>query len=127
MTTLIIQGPTYFSPGDEDAFFRWLKSIPNVATVVGEGYDLLITLHHRNMPEDDLRELIGLFTRYQLDMTLLAQFASDENTSWLQDPTKNWYQPIFLGRPRHPREGWEEASENLMDEDINAIDDPWAQ
>jgi hypothetical protein len=68
---LIFRGPTYYSPGDEKAFFDWLLSIPSVKAVGGKLWDLSITLK-RQPSNADLRELLALLFRYRMDMKPLA-------------------------------------------------------
>lgn len=63
--TLVVQGPTYYSPGDEKAFFDWLHSIPCVAGVRGQIRDLHITIKGNPSP-DDIGELRALLGRYKM-------------------------------------------------------------
>jgi hypothetical protein len=44
----------------------------------------------------DLREMIGLFHRYQIDKRQLAQFVSAENVTWFRDDKgAYWHQDVF--------------------------------
>ena len=88
---LVATGVRYLSQGDETAFFEWLRGIKCVQDVRGEGRSLLIKLS--NPPTDeDLRELIGLFYRYDIDMRQLAEFAERE---WVRNPDAFWHQRLF--------------------------------
>jgi hypothetical protein len=92
---VVIRGPTrFFSTGDEDSFFHWLRSIAAVKNVVGCRTDLEITLVD---PVDDcsLRELIGLTTRYGLEMAWLRQLRNDGNKSWFDNENTFWYESVF--------------------------------
>ena len=66
-----VQGPRYWSPGDEDVFFHWLNSIKAVRSWRLVGSRLELTLGRRKLSERDLRELYALFRRYQIDLELL--------------------------------------------------------
>jgi hypothetical protein len=91
---LIVRGPTYFSAGDESAFFAWLSSIPCVADITGQSRDLHIRL--RRMPSNaDLRELVALLYRYKMDMRPLAAMKTPRNTKWFADPKAYWHAKLF--------------------------------
>ncbi len=91
---IIIQEPApFFSDGDEDCFFQWLKSIAAVKEFVGCSSGLEITLVD---PDDaGLRELVGLMTRYGLDMKWLRNLRTVQNGSWFADDKKCWYRSVF--------------------------------
>jgi hypothetical protein len=94
-TVLVATAVRYLSAGDETCFFEWLKRISCVADVRGEGLDLLISL--RTPPrDDDLRELIALFFRYDVDMRQLARFATP---AWATDPSAYWHKRVFATQP----------------------------
>jgi hypothetical protein len=92
---LIVGGPSYFSMGDEHAFFHWLQSIPCVESVIGRSTDLCIRLR-RPPSRADLRELIAVLYRYQMDMKPLAALRTARNSSWFaENPEVYWHAPIF--------------------------------
>ena len=62
-----VQGPTYFSQNDETAMFEWLGRMAVLRDVTGEGHDLIIRLK-RAPTDNQLRDLLALFFRYQMDM-----------------------------------------------------------
>ena len=78
-STLIASPLTFYSRKDEDAFFAWLKSIEYVLNVVGKGRELIIELKSSTIPDNDLRDLLAIFNRYDFDMKQLQQFLTDEN------------------------------------------------
>lgn len=96
---LVVVGPTYYSVGDENAFFTWLQSIPCIEGVGGRGRDLHIRL--KRLPgKNDLRELIALLYRYKMDMRPLAILKTARNAKWFaEDTVAYWHAPIF-GKPR---------------------------
>jgi hypothetical protein len=65
---------SYNSPGDETAFFTWLKSIPGVVRVDGRGRELLIHLRMQKLSKTALREFVALYRRYVGDLGELAPF-----------------------------------------------------
>jgi len=94
--TLVVTGPTFFSPGDEGIFFDWLSRIGCIETVRGERHLLYVLLKPRPVPDLDLRELIAIFHRYRIDKSPLKQFLSAENAGWFRDDSHSyWYADIF--------------------------------
>jgi hypothetical protein len=92
--TLLATNVTYYSTLDEDAFFGWLDRVGCVAGYEGKGVDLAITL--KRAPDDDeLRELIGLFHRYGVDMRPLAVFSAAPGRDWFTAPQMFWHRKIF--------------------------------
>jgi len=89
-----VQGPVYFSQNDETAMFEWLDRIPVIDDVAGEGRNLVFRL--KRAPNDDqLRDLLALFYRYQMDMTPLAALRTPENESWFLDQGSYWFDSVF--------------------------------
>jgi hypothetical protein len=64
---LVVRAPMFHSPGDETAFFTWLKRIRAVADVRSRGHDLHIGLRPGTISLDELREFRALFHRYGMD------------------------------------------------------------
>ena len=93
---LVATSVTYFSEGDEAAFFDWLDRIGCVGTVWGAGHDLFIPLARPSNLE--LRELLALFHRYNVDMRQLARFANDRR-KWFSDPIAYWRAAVFGSPP----------------------------
>jgi len=96
MATIIWQAPMrYFSAGDEAAFLSWLQSISGVVSVKGYGRELHIRLRSKKLSVQSLREFLALYQRYQGNMSELAQFANQANSSWFADPNAYWYSQVF--------------------------------
>lgn len=96
--TLVVNGPTYFSSGDEGVFFGWLNRISCVERVRGKADALHVLLKPAPVSEADLRELISLFHRYRLNTSALAQLLTTENASWFRDDhTAYWHDGVFGG------------------------------
>ncbi|WP_156386036.1 hypothetical protein [Devosia sp. Root685] len=91
---ITVQGPVYFSQNDETAMFEWLGRIGVVSDVTGEGHNLTICL--RRAPTDDqLRDLLALFHRYQMNMRPLAALRTAKNESWFSDRSNYWFGSVF--------------------------------
>lgn len=76
---------SYYSQGDEAAFFSWLKSIPEVSSATGIGPKLHIEFPDNAVSDASLRELIAIYSRYCGNKKELAQFVTTENESWFKN------------------------------------------
>jgi hypothetical protein len=95
-------GP-YYSPGDERAFFEWAERISCVKKIEGCGEVLRLHVASRRIAARCLRELIGLFERYGVEMSQLAQFESPANRAWFRAPAAYWHDAVFGAASRHVR------------------------
>lgn len=92
---ITIKEPSWFyGYKDEKYFFAWLKSIKAIEAFNGYAKGLKLTIRVP-ISDDDLRSLIALMTRYQLNLKPLSVLATAENTEWFKDPIKFWYQSVF--------------------------------
>jgi hypothetical protein len=68
----------YYSAGDEECFFAWLKSVPGFVSVIGKGRQLRVQLA---MPieAEAVAELTALFKRYGLDTGGLKALVASKN------------------------------------------------
>jgi hypothetical protein len=89
-------GP-YYSPGDERAFFEWVRRISCVHRVWGMGDELYLEVPRRRISNACLRELLALFRRYEVEMAQLAQFENRFNREWFKNPSASWYKAVFGG------------------------------
>jgi hypothetical protein len=71
----------YCSNIDEDQFFGWLDKIPSVKKYYGKGSCLYLEVPS-DLNDTDLRELIAIFQRYNIDLKPLRQFLTEENKDW---------------------------------------------
>lgn len=88
----------YYSQGDERAFFEWLDRIASVEKVGGVGTDLLLRISSTSVPDEDLRELIALVTRYLTDASQLRQFLNASNKRWFHDNKEAFWHNSVFGR-----------------------------
>jgi hypothetical protein len=97
---LIVKLGSFFSPGDEEAFFDWLQSILCVKSVRGCLRDLHIALK-KQPNKSELRELIALLYRYRIDMRPLAAFKNKRNAAWFaENRDAFWHSGVFGSRQR---------------------------
>jgi len=75
VSVLTTRGPIFYSPGDETAFFTWLKRIRAVQRVSGRGRDVEVHLMPGKVSADDLREIRAVFHRYGLDTSEIEAMA----------------------------------------------------
>ena len=85
----------YYSNGDEDAFFAWLKSIDCVTDYYGELRTLYIEVDPDKVDLIQIRELIGLFHRYKISKAQLAQLEKEEFRAWLRQSGSYWQRSMF--------------------------------
>jgi hypothetical protein len=77
---VICDSVRFFSQGYEDAFFAWIARIRCVSHVEGVGTEIRLHIPRRAVSWACLRELIGLFWRYEINMGQLVQFETSANT-----------------------------------------------
>ena len=92
---LQITEAVYFSAGDEDAFFKWLGSLPCVVGLQGQLRTLNVDIDASRVDEMCLRELLALFHRYGIALKALAVFDCEEFAPWFRLPHAYWYQEVF--------------------------------
>jgi hypothetical protein len=78
MTKLRCHSVCFYSPADEACFFQFIKQIKAIQRTEGLGEDLFL---HIKIPvsEKSLRDLIGLFRRYKIDLSELNQLKNKKN------------------------------------------------
>jgi hypothetical protein len=92
---LVTELNIFVSQLDEDMMFSWLDKIPRVLGYKGKGIELFIDLKAGEIDDESLRELIGVFFRYELDLFQLKQFETESNRHWFRDPESFWYSKVF--------------------------------
>jgi hypothetical protein len=77
---IILREPTYYSPGDEKAFFDWLLSIACIKDAVGNPHGLQVTF--KSQPGNlQLRDLFALLARYRMDVDQLSTLRMKRNAA----------------------------------------------
>jgi hypothetical protein len=92
---LTIDGPRlFYSRSDEDHFFGWLQSIPEIEKVTGVGERLEIVVR-RPMKKDSLHDLIALMTRYGLDRRPLKPLCDEQPGDYFRDREAHWHSAVY--------------------------------
>lgn len=94
---LICKGITFYARKDEDAFFEWIKKIECVENISGAGDELYLHIVSNELHDYDLRDLLGLFYRYKVDMKQLQRFLSEDNKKWFYEGKAKgyWHKRVF--------------------------------
>lgn len=93
----------WYSQADEGAFYNaihGLDSVLGIKVVSGKLFDgipnqIELLLSKPKLHEDNLRDLIGLLFRYDVDMNCLRNQLTDENSSWFKQRDTYWYKKVF--------------------------------
>ena len=86
---------SFNSKMDEEAFFAWAAKIDAITNIKGVGDEILFAIESTQIDENSLYELIGLLTRYSVDLKQLAQFKNVENADWFYNKQKYWFKAVF--------------------------------
>jgi hypothetical protein len=97
MAMLTWDSPHFLSVGDELLVFEWMRRIKAIRSWKGVAGEVYIRVR-RPVSHTDLRELLALFFKYDIEMTQLAQFRTDRNAEWFCSPKTYWYDRVFLKR-----------------------------
>ena len=92
---LILSDLYFSSPGDEVAFFAWLKGLACVDQVQGHGPDLHVDITTARLQETEMRELIAILRRYHHPLHLLRPLVKKSFFRWLNDRKAFWYDDLF--------------------------------
>lgn len=93
---LLAVGVDYYSKHDEQAFFEWLQRIDGFKTMNGVGGELRIYIEPQ-IDKYGLRDLIGLFFRYNVDLTQIPR--AFPRRSWMRQETAYWFAAMFPSQP----------------------------
>jgi hypothetical protein len=80
---------------DEELFFTWLDKIPSIVHVEGIG-DCIHIFVEKKITKNDLREILAVFYRYNIEMTQLQVFNCKAFSKWFPVPGAYWYERVFL-------------------------------
>jgi len=101
---LVARSVWFYSKSDEAAFFEWLDKLTCISKYEGKGDALYIEVRPEAVNEVALRELLGLFHRYDIDKKQLAAFDRQEFREWFRNEKSYWFSEVFGSKkPRKPR------------------------
>ena len=95
MAIIVIPSPKiWYHQIDKNHFFAWLKTIKAIKSIRGTNEGLYLTIEE---PIDRIsfHQLIGLMTRYKLNMESLRPLCEFHKDEWLRNPKSYWYKIIF--------------------------------
>jgi hypothetical protein len=84
----------FYSEGDELSFFEFAKRIRAVRKIEGVRDEIHIHVPAR-MSNASLRDILGLFQRYKIEMRQLRQFSTSNNLKWFKDSRAFWFRKVF--------------------------------
>jgi hypothetical protein len=90
MIYLDCSGVHFGSQLDEKHLFEWAMEIDGV---LRWEQDTLVV--RTNLSQASLRDLLALFSRYQIPMAQLAQFRTVRNEVWFTAPETYWHARVF--------------------------------
>jgi hypothetical protein len=74
-----IEEPKFYTPVDEAVFYEWLEKIKLVKSYSKSPDGLIVELVDGPYEDNELCDLIAIFSRYNLDKTQFAAFETEEN------------------------------------------------
>lgn len=93
---LICKKVKFYFENDETAFFEWIKKIKCINHISSVGDELYLHIKGKKISDDNLRNLIGLFYRYKIDMKQLQIFLNENNREWFYGKPKGfWHRRIW--------------------------------
>lgn len=84
----------FFSQGDERSFFEFARCIKGVRKIEGVADEIHLHVLPR-LSDESLRDILGLFQRYKIEMRQLKQFETAKNGKWFRDGQKYWFKKVF--------------------------------
>ncbi|MDR1670211.1 MAG: hypothetical protein LBR43_00595 [Spiroplasmataceae bacterium] len=97
MIRLVCKSVIFHSKIDDDLFFKWIKKIKCISEIEGKGDELYLYVNEEKVDERYLREILGLFCRYNIDMKQLKLFLNNDNKPWFFDNKEAfWHEKVFF-------------------------------
>jgi hypothetical protein len=90
MVRLNCSGVWFGSQLDEKHLFHWAAEIPGFLR-----WDQDTLVVRSRLSEASLRDLLSLFSRYEISMKQLAQFENPKNSAWFRAPHMYWHARVF--------------------------------
>jgi hypothetical protein len=93
---LVCKKVKFYFEKDEAAFFEWIEKIKCINHTSAAGDELYLHIKEKEIADDNLRDLIGLFCRYKIDMKQLQIFLNESNKEWFYGRPKGfWHKRIW--------------------------------
>ena len=81
---LICSPLRFYTQNDEQLCFDWIEKIKGIKKYEGVGRELHLHILSKDISNDDLLDLIGLFDRYKFNADQLKVFMNDQNKEWFE-------------------------------------------
>jgi hypothetical protein len=88
---------TFYSEADELSFWDFARRIKGVRKIDGVSDEIHIHVLAR-LSDASLRDILGLFQRYKIEMRQLRQFATARNSEWFRNENEFWFKKVFRGK-----------------------------
>lgn len=75
----------YYTQNDEDLMFTWFDKIKSVKDYAGSGRELYVYIASKDIPKEDLLDLMGLFGCYRFNAQQLEVFKNDDNKNLFKE------------------------------------------
>ena len=96
---LFCESVQFYCKDDEDIFFEWIERIKCIETFSYRWKFLYLHIPSGDIDDENLKELLALFYRYNIEMTQLAEFLTPCNKIWFYDNKEAfWYKNVFKNR-----------------------------
>jgi hypothetical protein len=95
MTKLVCKRVTFYSQNDEDAFFEWISKIRGIKRWEGVGDEIHLYLPKSTTSNKCLRELMSLFSRYNVDRRQLQPLLNDKNRQLYMDYNPGGHHNVY--------------------------------
>jgi len=93
---LICDNAKFESDENEELFSKLMIRIPCVDEVDDFHTKIHVYAKSKNIPEQDLRDILGMFYQYKIDMAQLQIFLNNENKKWFfEDKDTYWHNLVF--------------------------------
>ncbi len=74
----------FYTHEDEELFFNWIKKIKCIEKFKGVGVALNLYVTSKDLSDNEVLNLIGLFDRYKFDIKQLEIFKNENNKNWFE-------------------------------------------
>ncbi len=81
---------------EKDIFFQWISKVDCIDKSLIQSDQINLYIAADDIHDHDLDNLMGLFYRFDIEMTQLARFLTDHNKKWFYDNKMAfWHKKIF--------------------------------
>ena len=81
---------------EKDIFLKWIGNIDCIDKNIIKSDKIYFYFTVDDIHDHDLDNLIGLFYRFNIEMTQLARFLTDDNKKWFYDnKIAFWHKKVF--------------------------------